>query len=707
MKAHAAPRLIPVAPPPPPWLDSAFQLAVRCQTSGMPEQAKQLYGRILQQVPEHPEALRNLGILAAGEREYVMARELFERALRLRPLNALFHASFADLLAATGKTAQAHAEYLRAIELDPRCVDALYNRANLLRTEGAFQEAIEWFRRVLDIDPRHPEARNNLGNVYLSVGLPDAAVACFEQSIREQPADFKAYANLANVHSAREDWEKAELLLRRALEIAPANAYLLHNLGKVLVSARCWGRAIECFEEAVRLEPGSADLQISLGGVYGRQGRFEEALGCYRRGLALEPKYAQAHEVALFTLHYSADLDARGLAEEHRRWAHRHADGLCAPARRHSNRPDPERRLRVGYVSADLHHHPIAYFLTPVLAARDRERTEVFCYASGKTDGWTERIRACEPVWRPAAALGDAELARQIEQDQVDILVDLSGHTGGNRLLAFARKPAPIQVSWLGYFNTTGMRAMDYLMVDPEIAPPGEEPPFVEEALRLPGCYLTYQIPDYAPPVGPAPLIKNGWVTFGCFNSLSKIGSHVVSVWAEILRHIPGSRLLMKNYEFADEVSRRLYLGYFEQCGVDAARVDLLGPSPHGEVLGAYANVDIALDPFPYNGGTTTCEALGMGVPVISLRGDRFVSRVGTTILRNAGLDSLVARSQTEYIEKAVELAAHPQRVAELRAGMRDRLAQSTLCDTVGFTRKLEDAYREIWRRWCGAQERA
>jgi predicted O-linked N-acetylglucosamine transferase (SPINDLY family) len=705
MNFRAAPRRS--APARPLWVDSAFQLAVRCQGGGLADQAKQLYGRILLAWPEHPEALHNLALLAAQDREYVLAGELCARAVRLQPANPLFHSSYGNVLAMAGQAVQAHAEYLRALELDPRCVDALYNRGNLLRTEGAFREAIDLFRRALAIEPHPRDTSNNLGNVYLAAGESAAAAECFTKAMREQPDDFKAYANLANLHSARGEWEQAESLLRRALHLAPWQACLHHNLGKVLASANRLGPALACFQEAVRLDPGAADLHISLGGVYGMQGRFEEALACYQRGLALEPKFAAAHEVALFTLHYSPALEPPALAAEHRRWAERHAEPLGQPARRFANSPDPERRIRVGYVSADLHHHPIAYFLTPVLAARDRQRTEVFCYACGKVDGWTERILACQPVWKPVGSLGDAELARQIEEDQIDILVDLSGHTAGNRLLVFARKPAPVQVSWLGYFNTTGMRAMDYLIVDPELAPPREPAPFVEEALRLPGCYLTYAIPDYAPAVAPAPALQNGYVTYGCFNSLSKIGLHVVSVWAEILRRTPASRLVMKNYAFADETSRRLYEDYFAQCGIEPARVNLLGPSPHGAVLEHYAEVDIALDPFPYNGGTTTCEALAMGVPVVTLRGDRFVSRVGATILRNAGLDSLIAGSESEYIEKALVLAAQPELAAEMRTGMRARLARSTLCDCTGFTRKLEHAYRDIWRRWCALQSGA
>jgi predicted O-linked N-acetylglucosamine transferase (SPINDLY family) len=360
----------------------------------------------------------------------------------------------------------------------------------------------------------------------------------------------------------------------------------------------------------------------------------------------------------------------------------------------------------VGYVSGDFRQHPIAYFVAPVLAAQDRGQIETVCYAGGKADAWTERIRGHASLWRETDGLGDAELAELIERDQIDILVDLAGHTAGNRLLTFARKPAPVQVSWLGYSSTTGMQAMDYLLADSLVAPQEEAAPFVEQALRLPGCFLAYEIPGDAPPVALAPCVERGFITYACCNALSKVGLHVVSVWSEILRRVPTARLVMKNATFDDPASRKFYARQFESCGVRRERVDLLGHSPHRELLAHYAQVDIALDPFPYNGATTTCEALAMGVPVVTLLGNRFISRVGSSILHNAGLPDLVTQSRNEYVEKAIALGQNSSLLAEMRATMRARLAASTLCDTVGFTRRLESAYRDIWRRWCCAQKR-
>ncbi|HYW42860.1 MAG TPA: hypothetical protein VE959_08390 [Bryobacteraceae bacterium] len=435
-----------------------------------------------------------------------------------------------------------------------------------------------------------------------------------------------------------------------------------------------------------------------------RPGRHAEARDAESRGLALKPTFAVGHQIPLFKLHHSPDLTPRALAEEHRQWGLRYAAALWDHGRRHVNSPEPGRRLRVGYVSADFYAHPVSYFTAPVFSAHDREQVEIVCYGLDRNDSWTLRIRRQAGLWRNMTGLGDAELAEMIERDRIDILVDLAGYTAGNRLLAFARKPAPVQVSWLGYFNTTGMEAMDYLLVDPQLAPPEEEAPFVEKPLRLPGCYLAYEIPAHAPTPAPAPCGYRGFVTYGSFNNMSKVGLEVISVWAEILRRNPTAHIALMNAGLGDGPSRDLYRRHFEDCGITPDRLHLSDRVDRLDVFGAYAHLDLALDPFPYNGGTTTCEALAMGVPVVTLAGDRFVSRVGSTILHNAGLPELIAHSREEYIQKAVELGRNPARLAGLRSSMRARLAQSTLCDIAGFTRKLENAYREIWREWCSRQ---
>jgi len=691
----------------PAWIERAFALALACKQAGQAEQAKQLFIRILEQQPNHALALFNLATIARESGDLKLALGLSARAVASCPGRPEFHAAHAIDLEVAGQRDQAVSEYQAALRLDAGCVDALYNYGNTLKDQGSLAEAISCFQKALARQPDHPFARNNLGNAYLASGRIDEAAACFEKALQQQPDSFMALLNLAGVRRWQGDPAEAETLLRRAIQLHPDKPVASSNLGDLLLSANRLGEAVACLEAAARHAPNLGELHINLGRAYAAQGRFDEALRCYKWALAVQPQSARGHAVILFVFHYSPEFDPKALATEHRRWADRHAAPWFPMDKRHSNPPDPERRLRVGYVSPDLREHPVGYFMAPLLAAQDAKQIEVVCYAWGKTDSWTERIRPHTSLWRTVDGLGDAELASLIEQDQIDILVDLSGHTAGNRLLVFARKPAPVQVSWLGYFNTTGMQAMDYLIVDEHLAPLDEEAPFVEMPLRIPGCYLAYEIPDDAPPVASAPCLERGFVTYGCFNNPSKIGLHVVSVWCEILRRNPGARLVMKNHAFADEGSRRLYEDHFESCGISRERVDLLGPSTHPEVLRFYSQVDIALDPFPYNGGTTTCEALTMGVPVITMRGDRFVSRVGSTIVHNAGLGALITHSPAEYVEKALELGRNPALVADIRANMRTRLAASTLCDTSGFTRRLESAYRDIWRRWCAAQQTA
>jgi protein O-GlcNAc transferase len=697
--------ILPAASP--PWIERAFALALRCKEGGESEQAKQLYIRILERQPGNAPALYNLATIAreSGDRE--LALGLSARAVNLCPGRAEFHSAHAIDLEAAGQRDRAVSEYQAALRLDANCVDALYNYGNTLKEQGSFTEAITCFHKALARKPDHSFARNNLGNAYLVSGRLDEAAACFEKGFEQQPDSFMALLNLAIVLHLQGHLERAETLLRRAIQLDPRQPIASSNLGDMLLSANRVGEAVACLEAAARHAPDLGELHINLGRSYAAQGRFDEALRCYKWALAVQPQSTLGHEIILFVFHYSPEFDPQALADEHRAWAERHAAPWLPPGKRHANKPDPERRLRVGYVSADLRQHPVAYFMAPVFAAHDPRQVDIVCYASGKPDSWTERIRPHTSLWRTTDGLGDAELANLIEQDQIDILVDLSGHTWGNRLLVFARKPAPVQVSWLGYFNTTGMQAMDYLIVDQHLAPLEEKAPFVEEPLRIPGCYLTYEIPDDAPPVAPAPCLDRGFITYGCFNNLSKIGLHVVSVWCEILRRNPEARLVMKNPGFADEASRKLYQDHFESCGIARERVDLLGRSPHKDLLQYYSQVDLALDPFPYNGGTTTCEALAMGVPVVAMRGDRFNSRQASTILYNAGLAELVTHSQAEYVEKAVELGQNFALLADLRNNMRTRLAASTLCDAEGFTRRLESAYRDIWRRWCSAQPSA
>jgi predicted O-linked N-acetylglucosamine transferase (SPINDLY family) len=366
--------------------------------------------------------------------------------------------------------------------------------------------------------------------------------------------------------------------------------------------------------------------------------------------------------------------------------------------------PDPVRRLRVGYVSADFVRHPVGYFIEAVLKAHDRAQVEIFCYSNAwRTDPLTQRLYAVADHWRTIAWKSDLDVANMIRSDEIDILVDLSGHTAGHRLQLFGHKPAPVQATWLGYFGTTGLAAIDYILVDEVISSRSDEDQFVETPVRLPHGYLCYA-PREAVPVRAAPAERLGFATFGCFNKLIKVTPAVITVWAEILRRIPTARLVLKDAALEDPDVRTRCLAKFVSEGVATHRLDLLGRSEHIAYLDAYNHIDIALDPFPFNGGTTTAEALWMGVPVVTLRGDHFVSRLGASLLTGLGARELIADSRQQYVEIATTLANDVPRLVALRAGLRDRLLTSSLCDGPGFTRGLEAAYRRLWQPWCAAQ---
>lgn len=680
-----------------------YNQASALQTSGQFAKARRLFAQILDQQPDCAPVLYNLGRMAFDEHHPRRAVPLLEQAVAIAPESAPCHGTLAAALLLAGNRKRAKAEFDRALQLDPECVEALFVFARALRAKGELNQAIGYLEKLLRLQPGHTWARNNLGNCYLALSRFEQAETCFEQTIQQQPQAIHGYANLGNLHRRQGHWDKAEAYLRRALAIAPRNPVLWANLTFVLQGAHRFVEALETGRRAVSFGPDTALAHIALGSIYGQLGQPDETLRCAARAYDAEPENSEAEQHLLFIRHYCPDVSPRELAEGHRRWASRHAPSPDDPPR-HANPPDPERRLRIGYVSGDFQEHPVAFFLAPVLEAHNRERIEVACYSSAAEDHWTERLRRQASLWRRTEGLDDAALERLIRDDGIDILVDLSGHTEGSRLPVFGRKPAPVQASWLAYFNTTGVAAVDYLIVDSYLAPPGEDAPFIEQPLRLDGCYLTYQIPSFAPPVSPPPGLRRGFTTYGCFNALPKIGRRVLSIWGEILRRDSTARLVLKNKIFADAACGLLYRGYLRESGLPQERIELLGPSPHEEMFQAWSQVDVALDPFPYNGGTTTCEALAAGVPVIALRGDRFVSRVSTTILSNAGLPELVAATEGEYVEKAVALGRSPELVAALRHNLRAALARSTLCDTAGFTRKLENAYREIWRRWCDRQ---
>ena len=386
----------------------------------------------------------------------------------------------------------------------------------------------------------------------------------------------------------------------------------------------------------------------------------------------------------------------------YKEWNEKYARHLAPKSAHRGNRRESERLLRVGYVSADFKRHPVGYFVEPVFEAHDKSKVKVYCYSMVcKADDVTVRLQALADDWRSIVGMSDEAVAGLIREDGIDILVDLSGHTAGNRLLVFARKPAPVQVTWIGFCAPTGLETMDYLLTDGFYSPPAGAHLFAEQLFRMPANHLCFRPPAFAPPVSPCPAVLRGYRTFGCFNNLSKVNAVVVATWAKILHGVPGARLVLKTYALNDHATRDRYRSLFQGHGISSERVDLLGSSPHAELLAHYGQIDIALDPFPYCGGWSTCEALWMGAPVVTLTGISFSSCVGAGLLSSVGLPQMIARSVEQYVECAVQLGRDVEGLARLREGLRARVAASPLCDAATFTHHLEQAYRVMWRTWC------
>ena len=569
---------------------------------------------------------------------------------------------------------------------------------------GQPEAAEQAFRAAIALQSDNPEAQYNLGVALRDQGRFEEAVQVFREAV-SMKRDFPvAWDCLAHACIALRDLDQAVEAFRSAVELEPGNAERHCNLGAALQALGHLEEAVGAYREALNLNPRLATAYDSLGSALSSQGKFEEALECYEESLRRFPANARARSNLLLTLNYLDDRSASEVFEAHQAWGRAHGRSASQPP---APRPVEGRPLRVGYVSPDFRNHSVAFFIEPLLEAHDPQEVQAVCYSTvPHPDDTTRRLMGLAAEWRDISNLDDKAAAELIREDGIDILVDLSGHTAGNRLGIFVEKPAPVQATWLGYPNTTGLPAIDYRIVDEFTDPPGQEAFHTEELVRLPGCFLCYRpLPD-APEVVPLPATSAGHITFGSFNNLSKVSPPVIELWAEIVKSVPGARLLMKNPSLTDEPTRERYYAAFEAQGLGRDRVELIGHTPsQAEHLALYGRVDIALDTFPYNGTTTTCEALWMGVPVVTLAGSRHAGRVGLSLLDALGRPKWAAGDAEDYVRIAAELAADLERLAGIRASLRQDMAASPLCDAASFARRMESAFQEMHRRALAPQE--
>ena len=682
--------------------NALFSEAQAFEQAGRLDDAERLYRAIPATASCHPDARHRLGLIAYQRGRAAEGAEHLTVAVAARPDDPtkLYHLGV--MLRAAGRPEKALAALERAVGLSPDTVDVWIALASTRADTGQSAAALDACRRALGLECKSASALGSLGAALMVLGQLDAAADTLSKALALDPNLSEAQLNLGIVRYRLGKPGDAEVCFRRAIELRPKDAVAVDALATALRAQNRIDEALAAYRQAIELAPGFAEAHNNLGSLLRITADISGAIACFRRALALKPDYSVAHGNLAYALSYDPAATPEDLLAIHRDWDARHAQRFRAEWRPHANDRNPDRPIRIGFVSADLYRHPIGYFMEPVLAHHDRVNYPMSFYANRLLeDDLTARLRRQADGWLPVTAIGDRDLAERIRADRIDILVDMSGHTAGHRLAVIARKPAPVQVAWAGYISTTGLAAIDYMITDNHETPPGVDSYYTETLMRLPDGWLCYAPPEYAPPVGPLPMVEAGAVTFGCFNNLAKLNPPVARLWTQVLDGVPGSRLILKSSGLEKAASANL-IRMFSDAGLDPARLELQGVSPHRELLGCYNLIDVALDPFPYSGGLTTLEALWMGVPVVTLgNGTRFASRHTVSHLSVVGLTELIAKDDGDYVGIAAGLAQDRDRLAGLRQGLRARMAASPVCDGARFAHNLEALFREMWRRGC------
>lgn len=589
----------------------------------------------------------------------------------------------------------------RAISLRPDAADYHVNRGLALFAMGLLDLAADAYHKALDLRPDYPEALSNLGNVLLRRNQIDEAIACYHQALALKPDEANALCNLGEALLKKERFPEAIAAFRRAIEFRPDYAEAMSDLGTALMHDQKTDEAIEWHGRAAALRPQDARIVNNFAGALKDAGRLDEAISLYRRAIAVRAN-SVTHSNLVYALHRHPDYDVRAIAGEMARWNEAHARPLAKEIQKHLNYSEPNRRLKIGYVSPNFFNHAAAHFVLPLLAAHDRGQVEVHCFAGvRRPDEFTELHRTVADVWHDVSADDDQRLTARIREIPIDILVDLAMHGADNRLLVFARKPAPIQVTGLAYPGGTGLEAIDYRLTDSCIDPPdGDDSIYTEKTIRLPGCWCCYDPLSQAPP---RQAEQDGPITFGSLNNPCKINPRTLRNWAQTVRKVPDSRILMLS---DSETQRGQIRRTFGEVGVAFKRIDFVTSCSRQEYLRIYDRIDIALDPLPYNGIATTCDALWMGVPVVALTGRSAAGRAAASILNAANLPELIAHSPEQFIHTAAGLAQDVPRLISLRSKLRTQVCRSPLMDGPGFARQVEKVYRDIWTQWCAQWER-
>jgi predicted O-linked N-acetylglucosamine transferase (SPINDLY family) len=691
--------------------DAYHIIGMSYQSQGMLSEAIEYYQKTIQQRPDYAEAYNNLGNVLKERRRIEEAIENYRKAVQLKPDLAVAYYNLGVIHQEKQEYDEAISYFRKALEFDASNLNiqrmlavVLQKKAERDNAPESYQEAERRLREIIITNPHDYSSYNDLGNVLKDMGKITEAMACYRKAFELNPNFVDAYFNAGDALFELGQVDEAINNYQKVIKLNPNFSDAYNNLGILLVEKNRISEALQCFETALQQDQNSVKALSNLGNILSDYGQVEEAERYYRRALSIEPGLSKVNSNLLLCMNYNPVYEAETILSEHLNFSRNFAEPLYPVSVLFLNPKNIVRRLRIGYISPDFRRHSVAYFIEPVITSHNRNHVEVFCYSDVlKPDDFTENIRGKADHWREIAKLSDERVAELIRKDGIDILVDLAGHTANNRILVFARKPAPVQVSWIGYPFSTGLSSMDYKIVDRYTDPHGwTEKYYTERLYRLPDSFLCYKPERDAPEIADPPVLKEGYLTLGSFNNLAKVSDELLLLWAEILRMVPYAHLLIKAKGLSSELTRGDLLAFFSEQGISAERIKLYPwISAQLEHLALYNKVDIALDTFPYHGTTTTCEALYMGVPVITLSGKTHASRVGASLLSNVGLPDFIASSRDDYKRIAMKLSHNVMRLSSLRKELRDMMSRSILTDAQRFTDNLENAFREMWTRWC------
>jgi protein O-GlcNAc transferase len=667
--------------------------AIQCFQAGNLNEAEPLLLDVLKKQSKNFDALHILGVINGIKNQHKEALEFFRKALKIDPNNSFLNFNIAKAFSEIDEDEKALKYHLFATKLNPKKLDGWLNFGRSLSKLNKFEDSLECYYKALALNPEYAEAWTNLGCAFIELENFEQALDSFDKSLKINPQSPEVWSNRGNALFELKQYTQALESFDTAIRIKPDYADAWYNRGNALLRLNQYEHALESYDKTISLKPEYIEAWSSRGSLLCSICQFESSEASYREAIRINPQYLEAHSNLLFSLNYFDYLSFEELLAEAKRYGEK-ASQKSTPkfTKWNTIAKTSTEKIKIGFVSGDLKNHPVGYFTEGLVEQLNPDQFEIYGFPThSNSDELTDRIKPLFHEWIPINRMSDHAAAKLIHEKGIHVLVDLSGHTAHNKLLVFAYKPAPVQISWLGYFATTGLPEMDYFLGDPHMSPLNEMGYFTETLWNLPETWLCLKPPTHIIKPSKLPALKNGFITFGSFSNLSKLNDKVVETWSTLLNQVPTSKLLLKSKQFSDPALIDGVKKWFLKFDISADRLILEGPDPREAYYEAYHRVDFILDTFPYPGGTTSVDSLWMGVPVLTLKGDRFLSRLGQSIASNSGNYDWIANDVNDYINKAVKFSSNLEKLEHLRSTLKDQVIKTPLFDTARFAKNFGD----------------